>query len=513
MQVRRLGLSVLFAAALSALIAGCRSRVDAPVPMASFEHSAFVTGEAEDVFKVGYGAIAQRFLAPISVEDVAVAGLRGLSDIDPRIAVGLVGDSVEVSLDGHPLGSFGTAKARDVGGWARLTVRIWHLAREHSSLIAAATQEDGYKAIFDRVVGALDANSRYATASAARRNRLRRDGYTGIGATIRIDHDEPVIVEINGRGPAERVGLRVGDVVTRIDGVPLAGLSEQEISERLQENIAGWVKITVRRPGRGLLNFVVKRSYLIAETVHERYEDGILVLVIDHFNQGTAESLQAPLKLLATGPKNRLRGIILDLRDNPGGLLQQAVRSADLFLSGGEILSTQGRHPDSDQLYMATGTDIAHGLPVILLVDGETASAAELLAAVLQDRGRAVVVGSTTYGKGTVQTVIPLPNGGELSFTWSQAVPPSGEILTGHGVTPAVCSAGLFVADPDAMDLLLARAAGGEARGEIRECPAERREGEVDVDLARKLIEQPGLYALFLRRPAPLLPILRPPFP
>ncbi len=142
---------------------------------------------------------------------------------------------------------------------------------------------------------------------------------------------------------------------------------------------------------------------------------------------------------------------MLDLRGNPGGLLQQAVKVADLFLADGPILSTRGRHPDSVQDYVAGGDDITHGLPLVILIDGDTASAAELTAAALQDRDRAIVIGSTSYGKGTVQTVIPLPNGGELGFTWSHAVSPTGVNLRTGGVRPMLCTSGLYVGDPDAL--------------------------------------------------------------
>jgi carboxyl-terminal processing protease len=155
-----------------------------------------------------------------------------------------------------------------------------------------------------------------------------------------------------------------------------------------------------------------------------------------------------------------LRGIVLDLRGDSGGLLQQSIKVADLFLADGQILSTRGRHPDSNRDYVADGEDIAADLPLVIVIDGILASAAEIVVAVLQDRQRAVVIGSSSYGKGTIQTVVPLPNGGELSITWSQAVPPGGGVLTGTGVTPAVCTSGLYVADPDVIDRVLRRAVG-----------------------------------------------------
>ena len=241
------------------------------------------------------------------------------------------------------------------------------------------------------------------------------------------------------------------------------------------------------------------RSYLIPDTVGESYEDGILYLAISHFNQGTADSIEGTVKELSRSLTGRLRGIVLDLRGDPGGLLQQSVKVADLFLARGQILATRGRHPDSNQDYVAGGEDIAADLPLTILIDGDSASAAEIVAAVLQDRERAVVIGSSSYGKGTIQTVVPLPNGGELSITWSQAVPPAGGILTGKGVRPVVCTSGLYVADPDAIDRALRRAAGPGEESDAG-CPAERRDSAVDLEIARRLINDDRLYASLLRR-------------
>jgi carboxyl-terminal processing protease len=137
---------------------------------------------------------------------------------------------------------------------------------------------------------------------------------------------------------------------------------------------------------------------------------------------------------------DHMRGIILDLRDNPGGLLHQAVRIADLFIEQGRIISTRGRHRDSLQVFDATPGDITDGAPIAVLINGYSASAAEILAAALQDRGRAVVIGTTSYGKGTVQTVLRMPNDGELILTWARLHAPSGYAMHGLGVVPTICT-------------------------------------------------------------------------
>jgi carboxyl-terminal processing protease len=289
-------------------------------------------------------------------------------------------------------------------------------------------------------------------------------------------------------------------VLVQIDGRPTSGLSQAEVEALLQEEVTGRVRLTVHRLGRTSLRFVVPRSYLIPDMVKERYEDGILFLTISHFNRDTADDIARTWEGLSAPPAQQLRGIVLDLRGNPGGLLQQAVKVADLFLADGPILSTRGRHPDSVQDYVAGGDDITHGLPLVILIDGDTASAAELTAAALQDRDRAIVIGSTSYGKGTVQTVIPLPNGGELGFTWSHAVSPTGVSLRTGGVRPMLCTSGLYVGDPDAFDRLLSRTSAMSAETGRSTCPAEKRDGTVDLELARRLIDQPDVFADALHR-------------
>jgi carboxyl-terminal processing protease len=153
----------------------------------------------------------------------------------------------------------------------------------------------------------------------------------------------------------------------------------------------------------------------------------------------------------------RLSGLIIDLRDNPGGLLNQSVAVSNLFLTEGRVVSTHGRHPDSHQYFEASGEDITNGKPIVVLVDGNSASAAEIVAAALQDNRRAVVVGCNTYGKGTVQTVLPLPNQGEITLTWVRFHAPSGYTLHHLGVLPSICTSTYRSADEVMQDLTAGR--------------------------------------------------------
>jgi carboxyl-terminal processing protease len=201
-------------------LAGCADMSGRAAPTAQ---EALAAAEAENMFKAGYAAIADRFDEPVSAKTVAIDGLRGLSVLDQGLAVGLVGDAVSLSANGRTLVSWATPKACDVDGWANLTVRIWQAARTVSPGIAGAAEEDIYRAVFQRALATLDPYGRYSGPTEARANRQRRDGYLGIGVGIRMVAGQPAIAEVIGRSPAERAGLRVGDVVARIDGQPVDG--------------------------------------------------------------------------------------------------------------------------------------------------------------------------------------------------------------------------------------------------------------------------------------------------
>jgi len=204
----------------------------------------------------------------------------------------------------------------------------------------------------------------------------------------------------------------------------------------------------------------------------------------------------------------RLRGIVLDLRGNPGGLLDQAVSLSDVFIARGPIISTVGRHPASHQFFEASGDSMAPQMPIAVLINGGSASSSEIVAAALQDVGRAVVIGSSSFGKGTVQTVLRLPNDGELTLTWAQLVAPSGYFLNDHGVVPTLCTSDL-ADDDDSVQIALQRSnpqssltprprasldesAWSQLR---RSCPARQGDHEIDIKVAKRLLADPALYS------------------
>ena len=312
--------------------------------------------------------------------------------------------------------------------------------------------------------------------------------------------------------PAERSGLQADDVITKIENVAVSGMDQREVIRRLRGPINSTVGLTVRRAGRNLA-VSVTRAHIVPQTVRFEQHDGIGYFKITSFNQSTTQTLREKLRDARRDMGESLRGYVLDLRDNPGGLLDQAVTVSDLFMDGGLIVSTQGRHPDSEQYFDSRSADVSGGLPMVVLINGNSASASEIVAAALQDSGRAVLVGTNSYGKGTVQTVLRLPNDGELTLTWARFHAPSGYALQARGVMPDVCtSSAARHSSPDLLPgahLISKR----ESRREIdiddeaglkslRElCPTHDGESAVDIEIAEQILSDPSLYARAISGP------------
>lgn len=496
-----LGLGLVAVAALG----GCASRSPDPFPVQA----------ATETFSVGYGSIAEKYIDPVVVGDLAVEGMRGLGVIDPTVGVRRDVDQVILLHDAREVARFPAPGDDDARTWADLTVKVSRAARAVSPDLREASVEQIYQAVFDGALSQLDPYSHYAGHDEARRNRAGRDGFGGIGIRFPARRGEVPITEVMEGTPAEAAGLRVGDLITHVDGTPLAGMASQSLVDRLHGAVGTTLSLTVNRDGvDNPLTFAMRRAHVVPTSVTDSFADGVLVLAVHRFNQATEETLGRKIRQARQAHGAALTGVILDLRDNPGGLMRQAVRAADLFLAQGEIIKTRGRHPDSVQFYEAEDGDLAAGLPLVVLVDGRSASAAEITAAALQDRGRGLVVGTTSFGKGTVQTVIRLPNDGEFTLTWSRFITPSGYLLHELGVHPTVCTSGASALAPDPVRALLAerseaatlratwRTVGfpdGRRRRELRAaCPAQSRLEGDDVELARRLIHDNGLYARLL---------------
>jgi len=481
--------------------------------------------EGQETFATAYGTITSKYIEPLKVSDIAINGLNGLSRIDKGFSASLDGEWLTVSHDGSTKESFSIPAENDVEGWADLTFDAYNTARTFSPEIAAADAPRVYQAIFETALAPLDRFSRYSTAKKARDNRAKRNGYGGIGLRFKVSDNTVIVTEVFKDGPAAQGGILKDDRITRIDGVPTDGLSQEQVKDMLRGRRGQVVTLVVsRETDKPSLRFALTRQKVIIPTVSWGIEDNVAHITIIGFNRNTAEDMRKSLEALSGHPQ--LAGIVLDLRGNPGGLLKQAIRVADLFLPEGRIFAQRGRHPGSTQVYEADSDNYFASLPIIMLVDGRTASAAEVLATALQDRDRAVAVGTSSYGKGTVQTVIRLVNNGELTLTWSRLIPPSGYIMHGLGVLPTVCtnpadSSGIthkidvdhaLTNIPATLDSLHLKAQSWRElsyeeeveRDLLRQtCPAKRQKEGPHMEIATRLLQSPKLYRTLLLGSAP----------
>ncbi|HVC52351.1 MAG TPA: S41 family peptidase [Stellaceae bacterium] len=516
--------------AMRALAIVTLGALGACTPHAADPPAATTPSDDARLFAQAFTAIHQLYIRPVSDRTLVVDGAAHLSALDPNFVARPgpgVGSTATLQLNyqGQKVGSYVLPGATDAKDSAKFLARVIGVARQVSPLLAAASDDVVDHAVFNGITGGLDRFSRYSPPALARELRDARDGYGGIGITLDSSNDEFLITAVTPRGPAERVGIRPGDRITAINGVATARHSRAWVIERLRGAVGSLIQVAVARAGGQIHDFRIDRARLVRPTTTVSHDGDILVFHIATFNETTTALVAAAVKQAMATPGGRLSGIVLDLRGDPGGLLGQAVSLDDLFIKSGPIIATLGRNPASHQYFAATGHAIARNLPIVVLINGGSASASEITAAALQDIGRAVVVGSASYGKGTVQTALPLVNGGELTITWARLIAPSGYLLQSHGVVPTVCTSDL-ANNPQALDIALQRAQAPASPGfraaspraavdeagweELRRaCPADPASPAVDLAVAEKLLNDPALYATALRALPPATALVR----
>jgi carboxyl-terminal processing protease len=421
---------------VTSLLTGC----------SSVEETAYIPAEteSEEMLWTGLADIQEIYIDKPNLSDLAVASLEGLRKIEPDIRLEVTDGVLKLHLSDGVAGMAKAPVEDNPYAWALTLSHLLQSGQRTSTRLRRAGPERIFSAMFDNLARRLDPYSRYSSAEEAQDNRASRDGFGGIGVTLVPHADGAVISAISTGLPAEKAGLRRGDRIVIIDGQPLTNFSIKRIVRLLQGPVGRSVQVSVRRePTKKPIEVSILRAHITPETVEFVRDGNIAVMKISHFNADTSSSLAVAVATAKHEMGEELRGIILDLRDNPGGLLYQSVRVADLFIDEGRIISTRGRHRDSVQLFDASAGDIAEGLPIAVLINGGTASAAEILAAALQDNDRAIVVGSRSYGKGSVQTVLRMPNNGELILTWARLHAPSGYKLSGVGIIPTLCTVGM----------------------------------------------------------------------
>jgi carboxyl-terminal processing protease len=291
------------------------------------------------------------------------------------------------------------------------------------------------------IMAELDPHSALLDLQQYREVRMGTSGrYTGIGIEIGVDEDRVVVVAPVEGGPAESAGILPGDVIYSIDGLGVGAGDLADTIARMRGVPGSEVMLGIRRPGaEPPFTVVLTRSEIELKSVRGKLlEDGTAYLRMTHFNDSTPGHLAGVLAGLRDEAGGRFPALVLDLRNNPGGVLEAAIEVSDAFLEEGLILSADGRADDARFTVQATPGDLAAGAPMSVLVNHGSASAAEIVAGALQDHGRALVVGETTYGKGSVQTIIPLSDGRAIKLTTSRYFTPAGRSIHATGIAPDV---------------------------------------------------------------------------
>jgi carboxyl-terminal processing protease len=294
------------------------------------------------------------------------------------------------------------------------------------------------------MVAALDPHSAYLDSEEFEEIRLSTMGsYPGVGIEVVPAEGAVKVLHTIEGSPAQHAGLRAGDEIVKIDGVDIAG-DLTGATARMRGASGSTVRLAIRRRGApALLEFTLRRAQVEVRSVTQQtLEPGYGYVRITSFTETTSEDLNHAILRLKRDNPSGIKGLILDLRDNPGGVLEAGVTVADDFLDHGVIMTAEGRTPEARFRMDATHGDLLGGAPLVVLVNGGTASASEIVAGALKDHGRALLVGRQTYGKGSVQTVMPLAHGGALKLTTSRYFTPSGASIQGKGIVPDILESG-----------------------------------------------------------------------
>ncbi|MGF7006345.1 S41 family peptidase [Aminobacter sp. BE322] len=287
----------------------------------------------------------------------------------------------------------------------------------------------------------LDPHSSYLNAEAAKDMRVQTKGeFGGLGIEVTMENELVKVITPIDDTPAAKAGVLAGDYISKIDDVEVRGMTLNDAVEKMRGLVNTSIKLTILREGADKpIELSIKRDIIKVKAVKFRVENDVGYMKITSFTEKTYDDLQDAIKQIEKQiPADKLKGFVLDLRLNPGGLLDQAVSVSDTFLDRGEIVSTRGRDPKDITRFDARSGDDIGGKPLIVLVNGGSASASEIVAGALQDHRRATVVGTQSFGKGSVQTIIPLAENGALRLTTALYYTPSGKSIQGKGITPDV---------------------------------------------------------------------------
>jgi carboxyl-terminal processing protease len=338
-----------------------------------------------------------------------------------------------------------------VGAWAQdgsraETYRLLNLfgdvfERVRAEYVEPVNDRDAIENAIQGMLTGLDPHSSYMNPRMYRDMQVQTRGeFGGLGIEVTQENGYIKVISPIDDTPAARAGVKPGDLITHLNGSSVQGLSLQDAVEQMRGERGTAIRITIRREGAERpIELSITRAVIRPQVVRFRLEgNDIGYIRLTSFNERTEAGLRNAMAQLRQQAGGNLRGLVLDLRNNPGGLLDQAVQVSDDFLNQGEIVSTRARRPEDAQRWNARGGDIAEGLPVVVLINSGSASASEIVAGALQDHRRAIVMGVKSFGKGSVQTVMPIPGNGAMRLTTARYYTPSGRSIQATGIEPDI---------------------------------------------------------------------------
>ena len=305
--------------------------------------------------------------------------------------------------------------------------------------VESVNQSDAMDAAINGVLQSLDPYSAYMSPEVFNDMQTETSGkFGGLGIEVGMEHGVVKVISPIDNSPASRVGVKAGDYIVKINDIQVQGKSLTEAVEIMRGPVGSDIKITVRRRGvKKAIIFKITREIIKIESVKSKYIDkSVGYLRLTSFNENSGDQIKDKIKEF--NKKKDIKGYILDLRNNPGGLLSQAIKISDFFLENGEIVSTKGRKISENRRWFAKKGDLIKGKTLIVLINEGSASASEIVAGALKDHKRAILVGENSYGKGSVQSIIPLKNKGAIRLTISKYYLPSGKSISEVGVTPDI---------------------------------------------------------------------------
>jgi len=311
--------------------------------------------------------------------------------------------------------------------------------RVRNDYVEKVSDEELIEAAIDGMLVHLDPHSSFLNKRKFRDMQVQTRGeFGGLGIEVTMEKGYVKVVSPIDDTPASRAGLQAGDLITHLDGEPVQGLTLSEAVEKMRGPIKTDINLTIRRSSKNTFDVSITRDKIRIQSVRSRAEGNVGYIRITSFSEQTDKGLKKAVDKIKKEVGEDLLGFVLDLRNNPGGLLDQAVTVSDSFLEQGEIVSTRGREEEGGQRFNATSGDLIDGKPIVVLINGGSASASEIVAGALQDHRRAVLLGTKTFGKGSVQTIIPLGRSGAIKLTTQRYYTPSGRSIQAKGIEPDI---------------------------------------------------------------------------